>query len=74
MTSDGNKGDAGKWMLLVGGWLLWNAVPEETRQGIRQSINDAFAAEQQRRVQEQQAYERRLHQWQLQQLAPQQQA
>lgn len=74
MTIDGNKSDAGKWVLLVGGWVLWNAVPEETRQGIRQSIHDAFAAEQQRRVQEQQAYERRRREWQLQQQALQQQA
>ena len=66
MTTDG------KWALLLGGWVVWNALSEETRQGIRRSFSDALAAEEERRVQEQQAYERRLQQWRLQQEALQQ--
>ena len=75
MTSYGQNDDAGKWVLrAVGGWVVWNLLPEETRQRITRFLDNAIAAAEQRRIEEERAYRWRLYQWRLRQQALQQHA
>ena len=54
--TDYGQNDAGKWMLrAVGGWFVWNLLPEETRQRITRFIDNAIAAAEQRRIEEERA-------------------